>query len=497
MKNMVRAHGTSSRISAVSRLRRLCFFALALTACLLLLPDRPASAEMDLSTGVIIGDRVALRRAASSGSRLLARLSEGTTVTLLEANVNAEWYKVEVGNRVGYVNRMYINLEQSMDSYHLEYEGTVVNCQEDINVRSSASTNGSRIGTAKKGEVLAVTRANYAPGWHQVRYDGRTGYVSASYIDLSVKTDDNSLTGLEITGGTLSPSFSPNEYGYILTADEGQVTVKATANSGVKISVGDTGISSAKYTINSGNSKTIRISVNGKVRYSIYLVRDVLTVGTWNIKRGNDNLVMQGWLIANQKPDIIGIQEVYVNSRNNVNNLLSLRTRASQNTAFASTVEYNDGGRYGIGQISRYQPVTNEKFPLDSGGNEQRYLQRVVYNIDGESVSVYNTHFSYESASIRKKQFDAVLQKMDEDENKYRILVGDFNAKEPEFALFLKDYKIVNTSDTKFYDYAQNRLSFNQIDNIIVSKNITVLNARAIPTTYSDHCPLFAFLALK
>ena len=48
----------------------------------------------------------------------------------------------------------------------------------------------------------------------------------------------------------------------------------------------------------------------------MYLVRDVLTVGTWNIKRGNNNiLVMQGWLIAAQRPDILGVQEVYVNKK--------------------------------------------------------------------------------------------------------------------------------------------------------------------------------------
>ena len=86
---------------------------------------------------------------------------------------------------------------------------------------------------------------------------------------------------------------------------------------------------------------------------------------------------------------------------------------------------------------------------------------------------------------------------MNADKNKYRILTGDFNAKEEEFAAFLKNYKIVNTSETKFYDYTQKRMAFSQIDNIIVSKNITVLNARAIPTTYSDHYPLFAFLSLK
>ena len=86
---------------------------------------------------------------------------------------------------------------------------------------------------------------------------------------------------------------------------------------------------------------------------------------------------------------------------------------------------------------------------------------------------------------------------MDADKNSYKILTGDFNAKESEFAGFLKNYKVVNSSETKFYDYKYNRIEMSQIDNIIVSKNITVLNARAIPTEYSDHYPLFAFLALK
>ena len=46
-------------------------------------------------------------------------------------------------------------------------------------------------------------------------------------------------------------------------------------------------------------------------------------------------------------------------------------------------------------------------------------------------------------------------------------------------------------------DYSYNRIGVNQIDNIIVTKNILVLNARTIPTKYSDHYPLFAFLKLK
>jgi endonuclease/exonuclease/phosphatase family metal-dependent hydrolase len=314
---------------------------------------------------------------------------------------------------------------------------------------------------------------------------------------LEAIVGDDVLSSLEISGATLSPEFSPTEYGYVLTASKGEVTINAIANDGVKVSIGNTGIGSAKYTINSGNSKTIRISVNGVVKYTIYLVRDVLTVGTWNIKRGNDNIVMQGWIIEAQQPDILGVQEVYINKKEDYDNLLSVRTENAQHTSFAETIAYASGGQYGVGQISKYEPLSQEVTELYSADKEQRCLQKVEYEIDGKRVSVYNTHFSYESAAIRKKQFAEVLKVMEADENEYKILTGDFNAQESEFSSFKKNYRVINTSATKFYDYSRDRISVLQIDNIVVSKNITVLNARAIPTEYSDHYPLFAFLSLK
>ncbi len=469
---------------------------IALMLMTTLVPVRTASA-LTLTTGRIVGDNIAFRKTASTKGKLIARLDEGTVVRILEANVNAEWYKAEHADKVGYINRMYVNIDLSMPSYQLGYKGTVVNCNESVRVRSTASISGKELGKAAKGTQLDVTQAYYTPNWHQVKYEDKTGYISATYLSLATKVDDDYLTDLTITGGSLSPRFSPHEYGYVLTATSDTVQLKATANKGVKVSIGSTGIGSAKYTIKSGNSKTIRISVDGKVRYSIYLVRDVLTVGTWNIKRGNDSLVEQGWLIGNEHPDILGVQEVYVDRARDVNNLLSIRTREAQNTSFVSTVDYSSGGRYGIGQVSKFKPVSTEQFALPFGSYEPRTLQKVVYSINGKKVSVYNTHFTWESADTRKKQFAEVVRIMDADENPYRILTGDFNAKEAEFAALKKNYKIVNTSDTKFYDYSYKRINVNQIDNIIVSKNITVLNARAIPTTLSDHYPLFAFLSLK
>ena len=456
-----------------------------------------SSHALTLSTGITIGDNVALRKTASSSGGIITRLDEGTVVKILESNVNAEWYHVEAGTKTGYINRLYVNIDASLPSYQMDYTGTIFNVQQDVNVRAEPSLKAKKLGKANKGDTFKVTQAYASGAWHQIDYNGTVGYVSSDYMELTAKVANDLLTGIEVKGGTLSPKFSPSEHGYVLTATQGEVDINAVANEGVKVSIGNTGIGSAKYTINSGNSKTIRISVNGVVKYSIYLVRDVLTVGTWNIKRGDDNLVMQGWLIAAQRPDILGVQEVYINEKEHTDNLLSVRTKDAQYMTFAETIAYPSGGKYGIGQISKFKPENATLTLLTSQDKEQRCLQKVEYVIGEKRVSVYNTHFSYESADIRKKQFSEVLKIMNADKNEYKILTGDFNAEESEFYSFKKSYHVVNTSATKFYNYSNKRIGMSQIDNIIVSKNITVLNARAIPNEYSDHYPLFAFISLN
>ena len=83
------------------------------------------------------------------------------------------------------------------------------------------------------------------------------------------------------------------------------------------------------------------------------------------------------------------------------------------------------------------------------------------------------------------------------DSNKYKILFGDFNAKAAEFSQLGSTFQIVNTKDTYFYDYDGSTIGKNEIDNIIVSSNIQVLNARMINNEYSDHKAIFAYLKFE
>ncbi len=123
---------------------------------------------------------------------------------------------------------------------------------------------------------------------------------------------------------------------------------------------------------------------------------------------------MQGRLVYDQQPDIMGIQEAFQNleASNIVDNLASLKTRGMPYNTLAATISNSNGAKYGNGIISRYKFVETETFTLDSGRYEKRVLQKVVVNVDGKTVSIYNTHLTYNSADVRAKQFAQILEIM-------------------------------------------------------------------------------------
>ena len=478
--------------------RRLFCILMLLGMLLMSAPVSRGLAAQSYTTGVINADGVAFRKGATTDSGRIRRLKKGTVVEVLSTNVNAEWHKVKYRDETGYVNRMYVTLQPDAGE-DAGYCGTVVNCKKDVNVRGAADKSGKLLGTAEKGESFTVTKPNSAEGWHEISYQGGKGYIAAEYLSLSRAGSSGQLASLQIDGGTLYPAFSPDVYGYVIEASSSKVTIKAEAVGKSKLSVGDTGKDSVSVSMPKSGSKTIRISVGGKVKYSLYIVRNVITVGTWNIKRGNGNLTAMGCLIEAQQPDLMGIQEVYRSRPKTgsvVDNLLSLRTKEMQNVSFAKTVSYAGGGEYGIGLLSAYDIESENATNLSSGGSEQRVLQKIVVKINGHRVSVYNTHFSYDSSATRAKQFAEVKKIMDADKNKYRILFGDFNAKASEFSVFRSGYTVLNNTNMKFYDYSASPISKSEIDNIIVSDNISVLNVRMLNDSLSDHKPIFAYLKL-
>jgi len=451
------------------------------------------------NSGEILGTGVAFREGPSVDTVIIERLDTGTFVKILKTNVDAQWHQVEYNDKTGYVHRMYISLDSSLDGYKLDFVGTIINCKNDVNVRSEPTTDSQIIGVAVKGSNLTILPQDiYIEDWYQVEYEGVLAYIHADYLDVTAKVDDTQLADISINGGAFFPAFSPNEYGYVVKAAGSEVLINAKANDGVDVSINGTGKSSLTIDIPSAGMRTVRIALNGEIRYSIYISRNVLTVGTWNIKRGGGNLLMQGRLVYDQQPDIMGIQEAFQNlsASDIIDNLASLKTKEMSYNTLAATISYNSGAQYGNGLISKYKFQDRETYSLYSGGYERRVLQKVIVNIDGKKVSIYNTHLTHNSAAVRARQFAQIVEIMDSDENKYKILTGDFNADISEFSLF-RDYTVVNTVETKYYDYSKNIIDVNEIDNVVVTNNIDVINSRIVITKVSDHYPVFAYLILN
>lgn len=56
--------------------------------------------------------------------------------------------------------------------------------KKGVNIRSAPDASSTKVGYAKQGDVLLVTKEHYVKNWHQISINGVTCYVSAKYVDL-------------------------------------------------------------------------------------------------------------------------------------------------------------------------------------------------------------------------------------------------------------------------------------------------------------------------
>lgn len=136
------------------------------------------------------------------------------------------------------------------------------------------------------------------------------------------------------------------------------------------------------------------------------------------------------------------------------------------------------------------------------GGLEPRSVQKAELKVGDKTVSFYNSHLSFENNDVRKKQFEFLKDLLDKDPNPYKILTGDFNTDQTtsDYDLFTKDYQLANGHDNHWLDTFNDEdptMKIKTVDNIIVTKNITIDKVEVLKSDLSDHSPLVAHLTLK
>ncbi len=129
-----------------------------------------------------------VRESASEDAGIVGKLSKGDRATIIERGES--WTKISSGNLEGYVkNDMCVFGTDALNYAKATCETVAVSTIDGLRVRKEASLDGSVAKKLDKGEKITVdTSAEAVDGWVAVSYNGATCYVSADYVEVSLKT---------------------------------------------------------------------------------------------------------------------------------------------------------------------------------------------------------------------------------------------------------------------------------------------------------------------
>ena len=152
-------------------------------------PEKPASTPEDSVKGTYVTTaNLNVRQGAGIGYALVTTIPNGTTVQA--SKKTGDWYYVTYNGKSGYVSAGYLKQTTTSPTAPVtpnDGDAGAGNAEVDyvvntpsLNVRASASTNATIIGSVKAGETLRVVQTSN--GWHQIYIGNTTGFVSSDYV---------------------------------------------------------------------------------------------------------------------------------------------------------------------------------------------------------------------------------------------------------------------------------------------------------------------------
>lgn len=154
------------------------------------------------------------------------------------------------------------------------------------------------------------------------------------------------------------------------------------------------------------------------------------TALSYNIKSGRVGGGIGAFvpILRNSGADVILLQEVdqrrYTSGR--VDQPAFLGGQLGMEHAFGANVDFG-GGLYGTAVLSRYPILSSGNTHLPNGpGGQQRGLLKVVIDVEGVEVSVYNTHLQNKIDYLKVAQMRRIASIIGADDDP-KILGGDFN----------------------------------------------------------------------
>ncbi|EQK47475.1 mannosyl-glycoendo-beta-N-acetylglucosamidase domain protein, possible enterotoxin [[Clostridium] bifermentans ATCC 19299] len=213
-------------------------------------------------TKVVTATSLNVRSGPSTSNSVIGSLKQNDKVEVISESNG--WSKVKFSGKEGYVSSAYLkdsdggNTGGGSENPNPTPGKTKVVTATSLNVRSGPSTSNSVIGSLKQNDkVEVISESN---GWSKVKFSGKEGYVSSTYL----KDSDGGNTG----GGSENPNPNPSN-NKIVTATSLNVRSGPSTSNGVIGSLKQ----NDKVEVISESNGWSKIKFNGKEGYvsSAYL----------------------------------------------------------------------------------------------------------------------------------------------------------------------------------------------------------------------------------
>ncbi|MDD3369940.1 MAG: SH3 domain-containing protein [Lachnospiraceae bacterium] len=144
-------------------------------------PAEDAEAAENVAKTAKTTTTINVRSSDSETADKLGKLAEGETVPVLETRENG-WSKITFEDGEAYVKSEFLTIIAEAESADGVTTNGTVKVVENVNIRSSASETGDKLGLAYQGETLDLIEKQ-GDGWCKIKYHDQVAYVKSDFVE--------------------------------------------------------------------------------------------------------------------------------------------------------------------------------------------------------------------------------------------------------------------------------------------------------------------------
>ncbi len=196
--------------------------------------------KLDKISEIKLKSDIVVRELASTSSKQISTLSQGTVVSVVEKLTN-NWYKIELNDGYGYAIIEDKSDDKPNDKPDVKLDNNVGISTANVNVRTSPNSN---IATNKIGKLLKGTKVEVvgqSGDFYKIKYQGQYAYASKYYISVTKGLKLDKISEIKLTQDTVVRELASENSNQIAKLPEGTVVsvVEKLTNNWYKIDLND------------------------------------------------------------------------------------------------------------------------------------------------------------------------------------------------------------------------------------------------------------------